>query len=229
MKPFLDVNWDNLLVASYRVDPAILEKHRPPGTELDIYEGNHYVSIVAFEFKKTKICGIPMPLYLNFAEINLRFHVQRKVDGEWRRGVVFVKEIVPCRIPAIIARYVFGGNFHVHPLKCKNPQNQTRTQISYIWDHQGQSQEMITEIGPELNVPEPGSLNEHIIDHYWAYRDFSRGEKHISGEFHVTHRPWKVQPCPDADIQIDIARVYGREWAEAMELTPDNVFYADGS
>ena len=57
MKPFLDVNWDNLLVASYRVDPAILEKHRPPGTELDIYEGNHYVSIVAFEFKKTKICG----------------------------------------------------------------------------------------------------------------------------------------------------------------------------
>ena len=115
-KPFLDVCWENLLVATYQVNPEILQPHLPAGTELDTFDGKHYASLVAFEFKRNRIGGVPMPFYRNFAEINLRFYVRRQVRGEWRRGVVFVKEIVPCHIPAWIARYVFRENFHVRPL-----------------------------------------------------------------------------------------------------------------
>lgn len=33
----------------------------------------------------------------------LRFYVRRRVDGEWRRGVMFIKEIVPRRAIAAAA------------------------------------------------------------------------------------------------------------------------------
>lgn len=222
MKTLLDVNWENLLVATYRVDAAILEPHLPAGTELDTYHGEHFVSIVAFEFKKTKIAGIPIPFYRSFAEINLRFYVRRKVDGEWRRGVVFVKEIVPCRIPALIARYVFHENFHVHPLRCE----QANKEIRYTWLHNGEKQEMSVDWGSEFYDPEQGSLNEHVIEHYWAYKRL--GPK-VSGEFQVSHRSWKIRECDTARIQVDIAHVYGLEWAAAMDADPVSLFLADGS
>ena len=106
MKNFLDVHWNHLLLVNYQIDPAVLKIYLPAGTVLDDYHGKHYVSVVAFEFEKTRICGIPMPFYRSFPEINLRFYVRRKVHGQWRRGVVFIKEIVPCRLPAFIARGV---------------------------------------------------------------------------------------------------------------------------
>lgn len=223
MKTFLNVHWKNLLVVNYRVDPAalgLLEDELPAGTELDDFHGEHYVSVVAFQFQKTHILGIPMPIYRDFAEINLRFYVRRKVDGQWRRGVVFIKEIVPCRLPALVANKIFKENFHVHPLHCET----TDKKLSYCWSDGGETQKLEIDRRSDLEKPEPGSLTEHIIDHYWAYKKF---DATTTGEFRVTHRPWQTHPCPTARITLNIAKVYGEKWASA--LTQVSTFYADGS
>lgn len=34
-----------------------------------------------------------VPFHVDFEELNLRFYVKRFENGEWRRGVVFIKEI----------------------------------------------------------------------------------------------------------------------------------------
>jgi hypothetical protein len=48
-------------------------------------------------FADTRLAGVPVPFHRRFEEVNLRFHVRRETGGETRRGVVFVKEIVPRR------------------------------------------------------------------------------------------------------------------------------------
>ncbi|BDS08957.1 hypothetical protein NT6N_39970 [Oceaniferula spumae] len=223
MTAFLNTHWTDLLVVNYRLDPTaigLLEEHLPAGTELDTYHGDHYVSVVAFEFSKTRIMGIPMPFYRSFPEINLRFYVRRKVNGEWRRGVVFIKEIVPCKLPALIANKVFKENFHVRPLSCET----TDKKLTYRWTENDEAQELQIDRLTELETPNPGSLTEHIIDHYWAYKKIT---PKVTGEFKVTHRPWKTRPCHNAHINLNLAKVYGKKWANA--LTPVSTFYANGS
>ena len=82
-------------MANYLVEPSILEEFLPKGTTLDFWNGECYVSLVAFKFFDTRVLGFKIPFHINFLEVNLRFYVKRETDGETRRGVVFIKEIVP--------------------------------------------------------------------------------------------------------------------------------------
>src|SRR6185369_9913041 len=92
---FLSAEWRKLAIANYAVDRDILKKYIPHKTELDIWKGNCYVSLVGFMFVNTKILGIKIPFHVNFEEVNLRFYVRYKDNNIWKRGVVFIKELVP--------------------------------------------------------------------------------------------------------------------------------------
>ena len=95
MRKFLTAEWRDLLMINYEVDPSVLKDRVPLGTELDLEDGRCYVSLVGFMFLKTRVLGFPIPFHRNFEEINLRFYVKRELPDETRRGVVFIKELVP--------------------------------------------------------------------------------------------------------------------------------------
>ncbi len=152
---FLKTKWRNLMMANYEVSETFLERYIPSGCELDLYKGRAMVSVVAFEFSDTSLCGIPMPFYRNFPEINLRIYVKRIVDGEWRRGVVFIKEIIPHKFPAWIARTVFRENFHVMPVSIEI----TDHHISYKW---GEGNVLAAKLGDELKHWGKGTEEEFI-------------------------------------------------------------------
>lgn len=80
---------------NFVAEPKLLEPILPVGTELDFHEGETFVSVVGFLFLDTRIMGVPIPLHRNFEEVNLRFYVRRRAPEGWRRGVVFVRELVP--------------------------------------------------------------------------------------------------------------------------------------
>src|SRR5580693_9009056 len=104
---FLTAEWSNLLMLNYAVDAALLEPFVPAGTQLDVFDGRTYVSLVGFEFNRSRILGVKIPFHQSFEEVNLRFYVTRSS----RRGVVFVRELVPKYAVAIIARIAFGENY----------------------------------------------------------------------------------------------------------------------
>src|SRR5882672_8618368 len=87
---FLTARWTNLFLATYAVPQELLRPRLPPGLDLDLRDGQAFVSLVAFDFLDTRVLGVPWPGYRNFPELNLRFYVRH---GE-RRGVVFVREYV---------------------------------------------------------------------------------------------------------------------------------------
>src|ERR1700752_2047399 len=105
-KPFLTADWGYLAMLNYEVDPAVLMPAVPRGTELDEWNGKTFVSMVGFLFLNTRVLGLPIPFHQDFEEINLRFYVRSKAEDGRRRGVVFVKEIVPRAAIALTARWL---------------------------------------------------------------------------------------------------------------------------
>ena len=95
-------------MANYEVPPEILEKRLPKGVALDFNDGKCFVSLVAFMFLDVRVLGIPVPFHVNFEEVNLRFYVKRETANDTKRGVVFVKEIVPRFAIAFVAQTFYG-------------------------------------------------------------------------------------------------------------------------
>ena len=70
-RPFLTAEWRNLFLATYCVPPSLLEKRLPAGLMLDLRDGNAFVSLVAFQFLRTRVLGVGWPGYRDFGEAKL--------------------------------------------------------------------------------------------------------------------------------------------------------------
>src|SRR5262245_39598094 len=114
---FLTAHWCDLAMLNYEVSPAVLSDLIPAGTELDSWGGHTFVSMVGFRFLRTRVLGLAVPGHSNFDEVNLRFYVRRNAHDGWRRGVVFVKEIVPHRAIAWLARALYNENYVALPMR----------------------------------------------------------------------------------------------------------------
>ncbi len=117
-RPFLTATWRNLVLLTYQIDPEALLKYLPPGLCLDSWQGKCLISVVGLQFRDTRVRGVPAPFYRNYPQVNLRFYVRRELGGQWRRGVVFIKQIVPHRMVALVARRVYHERFVAMPVRC---------------------------------------------------------------------------------------------------------------
>ena len=112
MLNFISADWRRLALLNYAVPPELLEPLLAPGLTLDLWQKQAYVSLVAFEFVETKVLGVKWPGFTAFPEINLRFYVRH---GD-RRGVQFVKELVPSRWVAFLARALYNEPYQAYPM-----------------------------------------------------------------------------------------------------------------
>jgi uncharacterized protein len=102
---------------NYAVEPSVLGPYVPAGTELDLWRGIAFVSLVGFLFADTRLLHIPVPRHRNFEEVNLRFYVRRNVNGEARRAVTFIRELVPRAAIAFVARRVYNEPYLALPMR----------------------------------------------------------------------------------------------------------------
>ncbi len=222
MKRFLTARWEDLIMANYAVDPSLLEARLPDGTELDLFEGKCFVSLVAFKFVDTKVLGIPVPFHTDFEEVNLRFYVTRTTKDEVKRGVVFVKEIVPKAMITLVARTLYGEPYETWSMSHKEEDNE----LTYTWSDSVTSNRVHVEIAENLGVPDEGSQAEFIIEHYWGYT--KRGGKRTD-EYKVEHPKWELFDINYAEIEVDFAAVYGKEFGFLKDVKPDSLLLAKGS
>src|SRR5579863_2790370 len=184
---FLSAEWLDLVMLNYDVDPALLLEYLPSGTELDTFAGSTLVSLVGFRFIRTRLFGaLPIPFHSDFDEVNLRFYVRRKHSGETRRGVVFIREIVPKRAVAYIARVVYGEKYIRVPMRHRIAVNANRRSIRYEWQIGGEWCSLRAESQGDPLLPTEGSLEKFISEHYWGYSAQRDGS---CTEYHVTHPP----------------------------------------
>jgi uncharacterized protein len=225
--PFLTAAWRSLAMLNWAVDPALLAPRVPEGTELDTWEGTAYASLVGFLFLDTRVLGIGVPFHRDFEELNLRFYVRRTVGDEVRRGVVFVKEVVPRRAIAALARLAYGENYVAHPMRHRIAlEPDTGGSVEYGWRIGGRWSSLRAEVEGPARPLEAGSEAEFIAEHYWGYAR-QRGGGTV--EYRVEHPRWRAWAATAARVEADLAALYGGALADALSGEPRSAFVAEGS
>jgi uncharacterized protein YqjF (DUF2071 family) len=207
---------------NYRVAPELLLPLVPAATQLDLWDGIAYVSVVGFLFTDTRLLGVPIPFHRTFEEVNLRFYVRRDVAGETRRGVTFIRELVPRAAIAVVARLVYNEPYRAlrmrHHIDIPNVAYEWRQPSGWAGVH------LTTEGAP--SPLQPGSHEEFITQHYWGY---TRQRDGATVEYEVRHPIWNVWHAHTARLEGDPASVYPPQFRTLLSRGPDSALLADGS
>ena len=227
----LTARWQNLVMLNFEVDPALLDRYRPTGTQMDDFEGRALVTVVGFMFRQARLWGLPAIGARCFPEVNLRCYVRRPVPGGFRRGVVFIKELVPKRIIALIARYVYGENFQHAPVRCRiDPPHaiddiDVMRRVEYRWSDKQHPGLLTAVVGSDHVQAKPQEL-EFIVRRNWAYSTRRDGS---TWEYYVDHPAWHILPASMASLQCNVAELCGPSFPLPLSKQPSSACLVDGS
>lgn len=224
---FLTAEWRHLAMLNYEIEPASLAPFVPAGTELDFWNGKTFVSAVGFLFVRTRILGIPIPFHRNFEEVNLRFYVRRKAYDGWRRGVVFIREIVPRAAIALVARKFYNEPYIALPMAHRlEGADGSLKSAEYSWRSGGRWNTLKIAARGEAQPLQEGSEAEFITEHYWGYNAQRDGS---TLEYRVEHPRWRVYETAESKLDCDVAGLYGAQFCASLNGKPSSAFLADGS
>ncbi|KQM66175.1 hypothetical protein ASE74_09840 [Pedobacter sp. Leaf216] len=222
---FLTAEWRKLALAQYAVPQEILSKYLPPNTVLDDWQGKYYVSLVGFMFLDVKLRGFNIPFHTNFEEVNLRFYVKFKEGNIWKRGVVFIKEIVPKPAITFVANTLYKENYQTLPMKHLWVEQEHQLEVNYYWKNKNWHNFSVT-ADPEAKEILIDSEEEFITEHYWGYTKIGLNR---TSEYGVEHPRWEAYPVRDYTINVDFGINYGADFTFLNQAKPDSVMLAEGS
>lgn len=222
---FLAAEWRKLIVANYLVEPELLKPFLPYGTELDYWNGKLHLSLVGFMFLNTRVLGLPIPFHINFEEVNLRFYVKYKHENEWRRGVVFVKEIVPRTMITFVANTLYGEHYETLPMNHIIAEKNNTLHVEYHIKKNNHWHKIKADASNKIQPMVAGSEAEFITEHYWGYTKINDGK---TSQYEVKHPKWDFYDVTNFELEGDFTEIYGKQFA-FVNQKPDTVFLAEGS
>jgi len=227
VRSFLTARWESLVLLNYRCPPELLQPFVPRGTELDSWRGTN-LSLVGFRFVDTRVAGVPVPGHRTFEEVNLRFYVKRHEADGIRRGVVFLRELVPKRLVAFVGRVAYNEPYLALPMAHDvrlDPKN--GGEATYSWKHGGLWHSLTARVQGPASRLAPGSEAEFITEHYWGYNRQRSGR---TLEYRVDHPPWLVWESNDATYTSpEGSALYGPDFSGVLTSGPSSAFVAVGS
>ena len=194
----------------------------PPGCELDLWEGRGFVSLVAMDFTSTRVLGIGWPGYRNFPEINLRMYIRRGSD----RGVCFIREYVPHRLVATLARLIYNEPYHRAPMTGRTTDGSDEITLRHELILGDARNSLSITGGKPPTRPEAGSLAHFIKEHEWGFGTTRRGQLL---RYRVQHPVWDIWPVKSFELNWNWTAAYGTRWSFLQERTPGSVIFVCGS
>lgn len=227
-RTFLSAEWRNLVMLNYEVEPSLLASRVPAGCEIDSWQGRYFVSVVGFEFLRTRVLGLPIPFHRDFEEVNLRFYVKRDSEEGSRRGVVFIRELVPRQAIAFVANTIYGENYRALPMRhvVEPSPDRGSSRASYQWRSSGHWEGLAATFSGDPILPADDAEESFITEHYWGY---AQPPGRPTLEYQVEHPRWRVWRADTASLDCDAASLYGPEFRKVLAGPPSTAFIADGS
>lgn len=206
-------NWRHVLFAHWPVPIDVLQRLLPSALDPDLYEGQTWVSAVAFHLT-TRPPGLPaVPLCSHLWELNLRTYVRRNEEpgvlflsmhGGGRLAVWLGRQLTP--LPYVFGRIRADGS----------PSRRFRCLDSCGWPLFDSDSKVN---GGEFQ-PAAGSLDAWLVERYTAFG--SNG--HRTWRMRVQHRPWRMKA-----VRAIVAAVgLGRRWGLDLQGLPALVHYSPG-
>ena len=227
-RTFLTAEWRYLAMLTFETEAALLRPFVPRGTELDTHDGRVLLSLVGFRFLSTRILGCRVPFHQDFDEVNLRFYVRREVPGELRRGVTFIREVVPRRLITFVARSAYNEPYVTLRMDSDVPRAPVAGpgRIRYAWKSSAAWQYLaLTAVG-EPRLPDHGTEYAFISEHHWGY---TRQRDGSTLEYRVEHEPWRLWVGADVAVPGDTVALHGGVFARPLSAEPTSAFLAEGS
>ena len=221
----ITLDWQHLLTATWAVHPSLLAPMVPARAILDLWNGDALLSLVGMRAVNVRVSGLPVPLHQDFDQISMRFCVRREVAGETRRGLVFVKQIVPSASMTLVDRLLYHANYVNAPTRHDiEPGEQGWT--SYEW-LVGERWNRFSAVRAGAAVaPAEQSIEEFISHRPWAY---SRQADGSTLESCAEHPRWEVWPAQEMLLDCDVAPLFGVEYVPVFASQPIATFVAVGS
>ncbi len=220
---FLTAEWLHVLGVTYAVDGARLLAHLPRGAQIDTLEGSPRVSIVAFHFRHTRLRGVPIPLHVNFGEINLRFYV-RLHD---RRAVVFIREFVSRPAISIVAKLTYNEPYRTIRMRDEvlGPDERGFVGVRHRFGR-GLGNRLEAWADPVAVVPAEDSSAYWLTHHDLGV---GRARDGSARSYEVDHPVWALHEVRSLEVAVDFGALYGPQWAFLAEAQPSHVTLAEGS
>jgi uncharacterized protein len=221
----LSAEWLDLVMISYEIDPLLLVPFVPGGTSLDFHDGRALVTVVGLRMLNTRVAGVPLPFHQDLEQVNFRFYVWRQAGGEVRRGVVFIREIVPSASMTLGARFFFNENYVSAPMR-HEVVHAEQGFAAYEWQGGHRWNRVAARQHGPARAAAPHSTEAFVKDRPWGY---ARQRDGSTLEYHVAHPEWEYWPAVDSVLDCDVAQSFGRQFETTLARPPVSAFIAVGS
>ena len=227
----LAASWRNVALLSWQVDDAALEPLLPRGLQIDHWRAAAYISLVGLCFDDVRVLGIPAPAR-RYEEVNLRFYVRRPPGADdGGPGVVFIRQLVPHRTTAWLARRIYGEPFSAVPMwhrfggaDAADPGGVCR--VEYGWRSNGRRDGFWVESDADPAYAAPGSLAEFLTARHWGYN----GKPGTRTRAYRLIRPsWLIRAASAWGVPDYAATSYGLPLGRVMAGPPASALLASGS
>lgn len=228
-KKLITAKFSELVAVNFQIDPKILEPRVPRGLELDFYNDETYVSLVAMMLRDVRVWGIPIHIATGFEEFNLRFYVRRRIGDGYRRGSCFIKDYVSSGAAAWILGSLYKADFYKMKMKHDNSGfdglPESIPSVDYSWKvGDNWNRLRVKGLNPIRNT---GRDTKHgfFLDHDYEYGQ----RKGKTLEYPALRPSWTIWNAAQASFQCDVKQLFGVEFAKALARRPASVFLSRGS
>lgn len=183
--------WNNALFLHWLVDKTELRKFVPDGLEIDLFEGEAWVSVVLFKMEKIRPWFLPpFAPVSNFGEINVRTYVKH---GN-KSGVYFLSIEGSKWLSCKLAKAISGLPY------CKSAMKFTPN--SYASKNVLKCDKVDCKVSIGSKITSKSALDAWLTERYALFQDIN--EKLYKFELH--HLPWELNAVELSDFSIDYPR-----------------------
>ena len=216
--------WTDLTFLHWAVPPERVQPHLPPGTRPDVIDGTTYVGLVPFRMRAVGLFGLPgVPYFGTFTETNVRLY---SVDGQGRRGVVFVSLDAARLAPVLVARQVahlpyLWSRMRIRQLRIRQEPPHIEYECRRRWPGpRGASSRIRVRVGDPV---EPGPL-EHFLTARWGLHQTDRRGR--TAYWPNRHEPWLLRGAEVEELDDELLAAAG--FADLAGRAPDSVLHSPG-
>ena len=193
--------WSALLFAHWPVDAAQLRDKIPRAFDLDLFDGEAWLGVVAFVMTNVAPRGVPaLPWMSAFPELNVRAYVR---VGD-RPGVYFLSLDAGNALAAGMARLLVNLPYHAASMTV----TRAGAAVHYESRRRRGHGELSVTYQPDGGVFEatPGSREAFLTERYCLYALDHAGRPY---RLDIHHPPWRLQPARASLAQNTMAEANG--------------------
>jgi len=217
-RPLLVQQWHDLAFLHWAADPATIAPFLPAGTAPDTLDGVTYVGLIGFRMVGLGFLRGPgLPYLGTFCETNVRLY---SVDGQGRRGVVFLSLDAERLLPVLTARATLRLPYMWSRMRLSKAGDVLTYTSRRRWPSpRPATTAMSVRVGPEIADPTP---LEHFVTARWALHTRAwRRTLHLPNE----HPRWPLHRADLLSLDDTLLTAAG---LPPLSRPPDSVLYSPG-